>query len=143
MVELAFGNSVDPNRVATVQSPGGTGALRIGAETVAKFFPGFAHLGKQSDLGQSQLDLRGPRFAVETYPYLGNDKTSLDLEAMLQHLETHGRANDLICLHACCHNPTGSILPKLTGGVIASLLQRKHMLPFIDYAYQGFGEGLV
>jgi len=142
VVELALKNAADASRVAAVQTPGGTGALRIGAETVGKFFPASRVWVSNPTWVNHNSIFATSGLTVETYPYLGADKTSFDLEAMLAHLETEGRAADLVCLHACCHNPTG-IDPRPEDWVrIADLLQRKRMIPFVDYAYQGFGEGL-
>ena len=80
---------------------------------------------------------------TEVYPYLTVDKQGLDIEGMLSTLAKEGRRGDLVCLHACCHNPTG-IDPTLDQWQeISGLLAEKGMLPFIDFAYQGFGDGLV
>ncbi len=142
VVELALKDAADSSRVAAVQSPGGTGALRIGSETVAKFFPHSRIWVSNPTWANHNAIFAAGGLAVETYPYLGNDKTSLDLDAMLNHLEAQGRVGDLVCLHACCHNPTG-IDPTAEDWIkIADLIKRKKMIPFVDYAYQGFGDGL-
>ena len=142
VVDLALHGVVDSSRVAAVQSPGGTGALRIGAETVGKFFPSSRIWVSNPTWANHNSIFAAGGLGVETYPYLANDKTSFDIDGMLAHLETHGHAADLVCLHACCHNPTG-IDPRPEDWVkIAELMKRKKMIPFIDYAYQGFGDGL-
>ena len=142
VVDLVLKGAVDADRVASVQSPGGTGALRIGAETVGRFFASSRVFVSNPTWANHHSIFAAGSLGVETYPYLASDKTSLDLGAMLDYLQTHGRAGDLVCLHACCHNPTG-IDPQLEDWqAIAELLKRKKMIPFIDYAYQGFGDGL-
>jgi aspartate aminotransferase len=142
VVELALKDAAELNRVAAVQSPGGTGALRIGAETAAKFFPHARIWVSNPTWANHNAIFAAGGLAVETYPYLGNDKTSLDLDAMLSHLETQSRAGDLVCLHACCHNPTGIDPTAEDWAKIADLMKRKKLIPFVDYAYQGFGDGL-
>ncbi|MDZ4850537.1 MAG: amino acid aminotransferase [Pirellulaceae bacterium] len=142
VVELALKDAAETNRVAAVQTPGGTGALRVGAETVARFFPTSRVWVSNPTWVNHNSIFAACGLDVETYPYLGADKTSFDLNAMLEHLQTHGREADLVCLHACCHNPTG-IDPSTDDWIeIAKLMKSKRMIPFVDYAYQGFGEGL-
>jgi aspartate aminotransferase len=142
VVGLVTDGAIDADRVAAVQSPGGTGALRIGAETIAKFFPQARVWVSNPTWANHHSIFEAAGLKVESYPYLGADKTSLDLPAMLQCLEDQGRAGDLVCLHACCHNPTGIDPQPAAWEEIAKLLAAKGMLPFIDYAYQGFGDGL-
>ncbi len=142
VVDLALKDAIDTKRVAAVQSPGGTGALRIGAETIAQFFPNSRVWVSNPTWTNHNSIFAAAGLEVETYSYLAPDKTSFDLTAMLEQLDTQGRESDLVCLHACCHNPTG-IDPQPGDWVkIADLLNRKKMIPFIDYAYQGFGDGL-
>jgi aspartate aminotransferase len=76
------------------------------------------------------------------YTYLTPDKTSLDFDGMIEDLKANGQRGDFVCLHACCHNPTG-IDPTLEQWrEIGGLLAEKQMMPFVDFAYQGFGDGL-
>ncbi len=142
VVELVLGRSVDANRVAAVQSPGGTGALRIGAETIGKFFPNSRFWVSNPTWANHNSIFEAAGLKVETYTYLGADKISCDINAMLRQLDEQGREGDLVCLHACCHNPTGIDPTSADWTKIAQLLQKKKMIPFVDYAYQGFGEGL-
>ncbi len=143
VVDLVIGPAVEKNRVAVVQSPGGTGALRIGAETVGKFFGNARAWVSNPTWANHNSIFEAAGLKVETHPYLGADKTSFDLNAMLSHLDQYGREDDLVCLHACCHNPTGIDPTVADWTKISQLMQKKRMIPFIDYAYQGFGEGLT
>jgi aspartate/tyrosine/aromatic aminotransferase len=78
----------------------------------------------------------------EVYRYLGDDRVSLDLDGMLDALRSATRPGDAVLLHGCCHNPTG-IDPSPEGWQrIAEVLAEKQLLPLIDFAYQGFGDGL-
>lgn len=143
VVELIFGSKIESRRVAAVQSPGGTGALRIAAETVARFYPDARVWVSNPTWANHNSIFEAAGLKVETYPYLSSDKTSLDMNAVLTHLKQHGREADLVCLHACCHNPTG-IDPSVSDWTaISKLLQSKRMIPLVDFAYQGFGDGLV
>jgi len=143
VVDLVFGTSIDKARVAAAQTPGGTGALRVGADTVSKHFPGTRMWLSNPTWANHGSIFQAAGLETTVYPYLTADKTSLDFSAMMGELKTQGRRGDLVCLHACCHNPTG-IDPTLEQWhEIASLLAEKQMIPFVDFAYQGFGDGLA
>jgi aspartate/tyrosine/aromatic aminotransferase len=140
--ELIFGDSVDASRLAILQTPGGTGALRLMA--------GFL----TSQLAPVRIWVSNPTWAnhasvfdaeglpIESYRYLSEDRTSLDFAGMLEDLRTGAKPGDAILLHACCHNPTG-VDPSIDQWrEIASVIAEKGMLPVLDFAYQGFGNGL-
>ena len=142
VVDLIFGGSIDTARVAAAQTPGGTGALRVGADTVSRHFPGTRIWLSNPTWANHSSIFQAASMDTRVYPYLTADKTSLDFSAMMNELTSQGRRGDLVCLHACCHNPTG-IDPTLEQWrEISELLSRKQMIPFVDFAYQGFGEGL-
>ncbi|MEO1524721.1 MAG: amino acid aminotransferase [Planctomycetota bacterium] len=139
--ELVFGQTVTSERVAVVQSPGGTGGLRVAAAFL------------QANLPQSRLWMPNPTWAnhpavftaanvpTETYRYLNGDRTSFDLEGMLAGLGD-AKAGDAILLHGCCHNPTGIDPTAEDWKAIAKAVRERGLLPLIDFAYQGFGDGL-
>lgn len=141
--ELALQNAVPLERTATVQSPGGTGACRVAADFVGRHFPGTRiWLSNPTWVNhQSIFEAAGLKAAV--HPYLAADKVSLDLSAMLETLKKDARPGDLICLHACCHNPTGIDPDAQAWQQIAEVTSAAGMLPLVDFAYQGFGDGLV
>jgi aspartate/tyrosine/aromatic aminotransferase len=105
--QLVLGNIVPTENVATVQTPGGTGALRVAADFLGLSFPTmrvwFSNPTWPNHLGIFQ------RTGLESkvYPYLAGDKRSLDMSAMIDTLEREAKVGDAIVLHACCHNPTG------------------------------------
>ncbi len=143
VVEMVFDKSIDAARVAAAQTPGGTGALRVGADTVARHFPGTRIWLSNPTWANHGSIFQAAGLDTQVYPYLTADKTALDFSAMLGELKSQGRRGDLVCLHACCHNPTG-IDPTLEQWQeISELLAEKQMVPFVDFAYQGFGDGLV
>ena len=80
--------------------------------------------------------------AIETYGYLGSDRRSLDFSAMIADLTEKTRPGDAILLHACCHNPTGVDPTTDQWQEIANLLASRGLIPLLDFAYQGFGDGL-
>ena len=142
VVELVFDKRFDTARVAAAQTPGGTGALRVGADTVARHFPGTRIWLSNPTWANHGSIFQAAGLDTQVYPYLTADKTALDFSAMLGELKSQGRRGDLVCLHACCHNPTG-IDPTLEQWQeISELLAEKQMVPFVDFAYQGFGDGL-
>ena len=143
VVDLVFGTSIDTARVAAAQTPGGTGALRVGADTVAKHFPGTRIWLSNPTWANHASIFQAAGLDTPVYPYLTSDKTSLDFSAMLSELKTNGRRGDLVCLHACCHNPTGVDPTIEQWKEISALLAEKQMIPFVDFAYQGFGDGLT
>jgi aspartate aminotransferase len=142
VVDLVFGDSVDHARVAAAQTPGGTGALRVGADLVGKHFPGARIWLSNPTWANHGAIFNAGRMETSVYTYLSADKTSLDFAGMVQDLETKGRPGDLVCLHACCHNPTGVDPTPAQWEQISELLAKKKTIPFVDFAYQGFGEGL-
>ena len=142
VVDLVFGKSIDTERVAAAQTPGGTGALRVGADTVAKHFPGTRIWLSNPTWANHGSIFQAAGLETPVYPYLTADKTALDFSAMLGELKAQGRRGDLVCLHACCHNPTGIDPTSDQWQEISDLLSVKQMIPFVDFAYQGFGDGL-
>ncbi|TWT39083.1 amino acid aminotransferase [Blastopirellula retiformator] len=129
------------SRGVTVQTPGGTGALRVSADFLAKNLP-----GRRIWLSQPTWPNHPNIFAaagIETvgYPYFDKATNGLAFDQMLETLEK-APAGDVVLLHGCCHNPSG-IDPTLEQWkAIAELVQRRQLLPLVDFAYQGFGDGL-
>ncbi|HUP80633.1 MAG TPA: amino acid aminotransferase [Pirellula sp.] len=142
VIDLVFGKSIDTARVAAAQTPGGTGALRVGADTVAKHFPGTRIWLSNPTWANHGAIFQAAGLETLVYPYLTADKTALDFSAMLGVLKDKGRRGDLVCLHACCHNPTGIDPTTDQWQAISDLLSDTQMIPFVDFAYQGFGDGL-
>lgn len=128
-------------RAVTLQMPGGCGALRAGAELIVRARPG-ATIWVSDPTWANHMPLLGSAgLNIATYPYYCGDKKAIRFDAMIQALEG-ASPNDVVLLHACCHNPCGADLNLEQWGELAELLQRKDLLPFVDVAYQGFGEGI-
>ena len=148
VAELALQNAVSQNavsldRTATVQTPGGTGACRVAADFMGRHFPGTRiWLSNPTWVNHASI-FEAAGLKAMVHPYLAADKVSLDLSAMLETLKKDAKPGDMICLHACCHNPTGIDPDAAAWQQIAEVTASAGILPLIDFAYQGFGDGLV
>jgi len=143
-VELIYGKghpAVIANRVRTVQTPGGCGALRVAAELIQRAKPG-AGLWVSTPTWANHIPLLGSAgLKLSEYPYYDYATHSIDFEAMTAALKTIPRG-DLVLLHACCHNPSGADLTREQWNQVADICEANGLIPFVDMAYQGFGEGL-
>ena len=128
-------------RVVTVQALGGTGGLKIGADFLRRVDPG-AQVWISQPSWENHLALfENAGFAVKAYPYYDAATHGLDLDGMLRAL-TNLPAHSIVVLHACCHNPTGVDLTAAQWTDVIQTVQRRDLVPFLDIAYQGFGDGL-
>jgi len=140
--QLVFGDAVDPQRVAMVQTPGGTGGVRVGADFLASHHPSTT-VWVSNPTWENHINVfNAAGLATQTYRYLDASKTGLDFEAMMDDLKSKTRPGDVVLLHACCHNPTGVDLTTAQWSDVANLLVERQLLPLVDFAYQGFGVGL-
>ena len=128
-------------RTATIQAPGGTGALRVAAEFLATAFPEARIWCSRPTWANHPNIFRATGLEVNTYDYLDKDSLSLSFDALTDSLAKIP-AGDVVCLHACCHNPTGVDPSPEQWDAIAEICQHNQLLPLIDFAYQGFGDGL-
>jgi aspartate aminotransferase len=128
-------------RARTLQTPGGCGALRVGAELIKAAAPSaVVHLSDPTWGNHAPL-LGDCGLKLERYPYYDAATHELRFEAMLQCLQA-ASAGDAVLIHACCHNPAGADLNPMQWQAVAELLERRRLVPFLDLAYQGFGSSL-
>ena len=128
-------------RVGSVQAPGGCGALRIGAEIIRAAAPD-ARVWVSDPTWPVHFPLLGSvGLGFETYRYYDPASHGVDFDAMAQDLKK-AVAGDVVLLHGCCHNPCGADLTLEQWGVIAAMAERQGFTPFVDFAYQGLGDGL-
>ncbi len=127
-------------RAGVTQTPGGTGALRLAAEFIARCLPGRGIWVSDPTWPIHETLFAASGLAVHHYPYVGADNR-LDLEAMLAALEQVPEG-DVVLLHACCHNPTGFDLGRHDWQRVLEIVKARRLLPLLDFAYQGFGDGL-
>ena len=143
--ELLFGKQhsiLRDNRAQTAQSPGGTGALRLAADFIARNLPGRTIWVSDPTWANHPAIFSAAGLALHRYPYYNAETHQLDREAFFAGLETIPEG-DVVVLHACCHNPTGVDLTKEDWHRVVEILQKRNLLPLLDFAYQGFGDGLA
>ena len=144
MRELIFGRGhqvLQNERVSSAQTPGGCGALRVGAELINRAKPN-ATIWVSDPTWANHVPLLGDAgLTIKTYPYFDPATSSLREQEMM---ETLGNvpAGDLVLLHGCCHNPCGVDLAESHWQNIAELANRQGFTPFIDMAYQGLSTGI-
>lgn len=142
---LIFGEKhwvITDNKAATVQSIGGTGALRIAADFIKKFFPK-AKVWVSNPTWENHINLFSDvGLQTETYPYYDNSVNWLNFEKLTSTL-IKIPAGDVVVFHACCHNPTGIDFTKEQWEQISEIAKKQSFLPLFDFAYQGFGNGLI
>jgi aspartate/tyrosine/aromatic aminotransferase len=141
--DLVFGpehEAVVAGRIETIHTPGGTGALRVAADLIRSLRPASTVWLSTPTWPNHPQVFGAAGLPVRSYPYLGADG-SLDATGMLDGL---GKAasGDVVVLHACCHNPTGIDPTPDEWRAIADLIGARGLLPLMDFAYQGFGDGL-
>ena len=139
--EIALGAQVRSERITGVQTPGGTGALRLGAELLAR-----ANREAVVWIGTPTWPNHEPIFAeaglaTRTHRFFDPASAAIDFDAMMVDLG-EARPGDILLLHGCCHNPTGAGLTAAQWEATAALCDARGLLPFIDLAYQGLGDGL-
>ena len=145
MRKLALGEghpALLANRVASIQAPGGCGALRLGGELINRAKAG-ATIWMSNPTWANHVPLFGEAgLQIKEYPYYDRDNCAVRFEEMVQTLESEAQAGDVVLLHACCHNPCGADLNIEQWAAIADLCASKGLVPFVDMAYQGFGSGI-
>ena len=128
-------------RVGSIQTPGGCGALRIGAELIYAAAPG-ARVWVSDPTWPVHIPLLGSvGLQFESYRYYNPVTHGVDFEGMVEDLKG-AQAGDVILLHGCCHNPCGADLSLEQWGVIADMALQQGLVPMVDTAYQGLGDGL-
>jgi len=141
---LLLGNDSEAialGRAVTVQALGGTGGLKIGADFLRKFAPGAQICISDPSWENHRALFEAAGFPVGTYPYYAPATQGLDFEAMRAALGALP-AGTIVVLHACCHNPTGVDPTPAQWDEIVGIVRARGLVPFLDLAYQGFGDGI-
>ncbi len=141
---LVFGadhEAVLAGRITTIQTLGGSGALKVGADLLKRYFPQSQVWVSDPTWDNHRAMFEGAGFTVNTYPYYDAATGGLRFDDMLAALDALP-ARSIVLLHACCHNPTGVDPSAAQWTQIIEVLKRRELLPFVDMAYQGFGDGL-
>ncbi|WP_391488570.1 aromatic amino acid transaminase [Leclercia tamurae] len=127
--------------VATIQTLGGSGALKVGADFLHKYFPESAVWVSDPTWENHVAIFEGAGFTVNTYPWFDDQTNGVRVGALLEKLSTLPERS-IVLLHPCCHNPTGADLTNDQWDAVIEVLKAHNLIPFLDIAYQGFGAGM-
>ena len=129
------------NRVATIQTLGGSGALKVGADFLKRYFPNYGVWVSDPTWENHIAIFEGAGFEVSTYPWYDDETNGVRFPALLEKLNTLPEQS-IVLLHPCCHNPTGADLTNAQWDEVVGVLKARNLIPFLDIAYQGFGAGM-
>jgi aromatic-amino-acid transaminase len=141
---LLFGaehEAVKGGRIATVQTIGGSGGLKVGGDFLKRYFPQSSVWVSDPTWDNHRTMFEGAGFTVNTYPYYDAASGGLKFAEMLAALKALPEQS-IVLLHACCHNPTGVDLSAAQWAELIPVIQSRRLLPYLDIAYQGFGNGI-
>jgi len=128
-------------RIATIQTVGGSGALKVGADFLKTYFPNSEVWVSDPTWDNHVAIFSGAGFKVHTYPYFDPKSLGVDFAGMLETLKSLP-AQSIVLLHPCCHNPTGSDLTPAQWDQVIEIAKQRDLIPFLDIAYQGYGAGI-
>ncbi|MEO7853598.1 MAG: amino acid aminotransferase [Rubrivivax sp.] len=143
--ELVFGAdcpALAQGRIATAQTLGGTGALKVGADFLKRLNPDVTVLISDPSWENHRALFTQAGFEVATYPYYDAAAQGVRFDAMLSTLQG-ASSGSIVVLHACCHNPTGYDLSASQWAQVVQTVKARGLVPFLDLAYQGFGDGIA
>ncbi|HWK67772.1 MAG TPA: amino acid aminotransferase [Rhizobiaceae bacterium] len=141
---LVFGSTheaVTSKRIATIQTIGGSGALKVGADFLKRYFPESEVWVSDPTWDNHRVMFQGAGFKVHTYPYYDPATGGVRFEAMLAALKALPEKS-IVLLHPCCHNPTGVDLSREQWAEVIPVVAERRLIPYMDMAYQGFGDGI-
>jgi aromatic-amino-acid transaminase len=133
--------AVKAGRVVTLQTVGSSGGLKVGADFIKRYFPNTTMLISDPTWDNHRAVFEGSGLVVKTYPYYNSATGGLRFEEMLASLK-QAEEKSVVLLHACCHNPTGVDLTKEQWQQLVPVLKERNLIPFLDLAYQGYGDGI-
>lgn len=141
MRDLTFAGAADAGRIAMLQTPGGSGSLRVAAAVVLRARENAKVWASSPTWANHVPLLGGAGLELKSYAYYDDEQKTLDLDAMLDALHDIPKG-DIVLLHASCHNPTGIDPDEEQWRAIADVIVERELLPFVDVAYQGFASDL-
>jgi aromatic-amino-acid transaminase len=141
LARLVLGDGFDADRLAMVAAPGGTGAIHQGLQLVRMAAPDATVWLSAPTWPNHPAILRHLGMARREYRYFDEETRGVDFTGMIADL-SQATPGDVVLLHGCCHNPTGADLTYGQWGQVVELLKRRDLVPFVDLAYLGFGDGL-
>jgi len=134
--------AVQSGRIATLQTVGSSGGLKVGADFLKRWLPDSAVWVSDPTWDNHRAMFEGAGIPVHTYPYYDPATGGLRFGAMCDALRALP-ARSVVLLHACCHNPTGVDLTQAQWQTLIPLLRERELLPYLDIAYQGYGDGIA
>ncbi|WP_299999192.1 amino acid aminotransferase [uncultured Cedecea sp.] len=141
---LLFGSdnrALREGRIATIQTLGGSGALKVGADFLKTYFPD-SQVWVSNPTWENHIAIfSGAGFTVNTYPWFDDESKGVRFDALLETLNGLPEQS-IVLLHPCCHNPTGADLTNSQWDAVIEVLKARNVIPFLDIAYQGFGAGM-
>ncbi|EKF9176250.1 aspartate/tyrosine/aromatic aminotransferase [Vibrio cholerae] len=141
MMQLVLGSTLDTERTIAIQTPGASGALRMLGDLMRVAQPDTTVWITDPSYVNHKPVMEAAGLKVRYYRYFSRETKMVDTEQMLADLEQAG-TKDVVLLHGCCHNPTGADIDFSAWQAITELAQKNGFIPFVDIAYQGFGDGL-
>ncbi len=141
---LLFGHEhpvLKAGRIASIQTLGGSGALKVGADFLKRYFP-HSEVWVSDPTWENHVAIfNGAGFAVNTYPWYDAETNGVKFDAFIRCLKSLPK-HTIVLLHPCCHNPTGADLTDAQWDETTAVLKAQELIPFLDIAYQGFGAGM-
>jgi len=141
---LLFGHEhpvLKAGRIASIQTLGGSGALKVGADFLKRYFP-HSEVWVSDPTWENHVAIfNGAGFAVNTYPWYDAETNGVKFDAFIRCLKSLPK-HAIVLLHPCCHNPTGADLTDAQWDETTAVLKAQELIPFLDIAYQGFGAGM-
>ncbi len=141
---LLFGKDhpmLQAGRIASIQTLGGSGALKVGADFLKRYFP-HSNVWVSDPTWENHIAIfNGAGFEVDTYPWYDANTNGVQFDAFIAKLKTLPKQS-IVLLHPCCHNPTGADLTDAQWDETTQVLKAQELIPFLDIAYQGFGAGM-
>ncbi|GIA23859.1 TPA: aromatic amino acid transaminase [Vibrio cholerae] len=141
MMQLVLGSTLDTERTIAIQTPGASGALRMLGDLMRVVQPDTTVWITDPSYVNHKPVMEAAGLKVRYYRYFSRETKMVDTEQMLADLAQAG-TKDVVLLHGCCHNPTGADIDFSAWQAITELAQKNGFIPFVDIAYQGFGDGL-
>jgi aromatic-amino-acid transaminase len=129
------------SQVATLQTVGASGALKVGSDFLRRYFPNSMVWISDPSWENHRVVFEGSGFVVNTYPYYDPTTGGLRFDAMIEALKRLP-PHSIVLLHACCHNPTGVDLTQEQWSALIPIFMERNLIAFIDMAYQGLGDGV-
>ncbi|MBY6067318.1 aspartate/tyrosine/aromatic aminotransferase [Leisingera aquaemixtae] len=141
MIKLILGDAVARENIAAAATPGGTGAVRQAFELIKMANPKARVFVSDPTWPNHVSILNYVGIETVVYRYFDRDTRGVNFDGMMEDLKG-AQKGDVVLLHGCCHNPTGANLNEVQWKEVIALLNERGLIPMIDIAYQGFGDGL-